>query len=462
MSKSLRLCHLMALICTGSLAAAASINSKGTSTFGLNSSDYVSSGQSFYSATAEGQNTSLVFRLDQDFRYGSKWTAKFQGSDEYSASEEWNYVNVPQAFVQYRVSNGELSFGRKLEHWSEMDRDWDQGIFQPRYRLNKLRPEASGLIGLFGHSSAGKFDFTVGLLPVNLCEFGPHFTVEDDQFTSKNPWFRPPPPQFIYLGAPGDLKYTLKHPQPSEVVAQPGLITKVDFNENLYGARLTYAYKPMPQLLLGFPSENRVVLGVPRDTMFIQANARVLYHQVIGLDQMVSSGAWKFSGSVVHERPDRDRFPSDWTVQHARNATVATASVSRYLETPGPSAGSVKASVYKLWGGDDFDQGTFAAATTLFERRYMYNEAYSLGFSKAWRGLFKNALETEARVIYDRLQEGTVFSFSSGMNFSKNWRGDFEMDILGLTGSNARISDNSFITNYRANDRVGVGMTYVF
>ena len=63
--------------------------------------------------------------------------------------------------------------------------------------------------------------------------------------------------------------------------------------------------------------------------------------------------------------------------------------------------------------------------------------------------------------LYDRKQNGGLFRLSSGLNFSRELRVALEMDFIGLLSTDAEV-EGGFLSTYRANDRVGLGMSYVF
>ncbi|NJL25261.1 MAG: hypothetical protein HC902_08835 [Calothrix sp. SM1_5_4] len=56
---------------------------------------------------------------------------------------------------------------------------------------------------------------------------------------------------------------------------------------------------------------------------------------------------------------------------------------------------------------------------------------------------------------------GGVVSLAAGMNFTRELRADFELDILGLLEKSAQVKDG-FFSAFRANDRVALGVSYVF
>jgi hypothetical protein len=424
-------------------------------------SQYVSYGRAYYRAGAADNNLSFALRVDEQ----THWRGfKFQlsGKNEFSATENWNYADVHDLHADWQAGETTISLGRKLDAWSEWEKDWHQGLFQPRYLENKLRPEFAGLTGIFASQRLGSVKITAGYLPLYVPDFNPRFTVENNKLVSRNPWFSPPASKFSFQDVPGDLHYSVRTPEISDIVFHQGAIAKIEFDRGRYFARLSAAYKPVQQWMLGFPSFNQFKISATDDFMSIQITPRVIYQRVLSADQLVQAGAWTLGASAAYENP-LDNVSEDYTAASAGEVWIYALSASRALETEGKNAARLQIGLMKLTGGHESDRGKFAQGDgkTLFERRYQFYEAYSAGVSKPWRGLGRLPLETGLKLIYDRLQNGGVVSFNCGMNFSKELRADLQIDYLGLFEGRAEISDG-FLADYRANDRVGIGMSYAF
>ncbi len=438
------------------------VKSSTAAQFKVFNDEYVSGGQNYFRPGAARSQPGVSLGADIDRRW-RKFGLRLNGRDQYSANEEWNYVNIYEAALQWRPTDlSTFSLGRKKERWNEWEGEWRQGLFQPRYLINKYRNEEAGLAGLFYSQNTEPVALAIGFLPVHIPDLAARFTSEDNRFVSRNPWFNPPAAQFEYRQVVGDIRYSIDQPTIKEATSHVGAVAKLELNgAKNYFCRLAAAYKPMPQFLLGFPSNNIFFVGANEDYVNIRVTPRLAYHTLVSHDSVFRAGAWTYSGSVAHEIPDRAGARDDFTAQQAAPAWITSASVSRALEAEGPYAARAKLGFLKINGGDAPDRGAFASNRTLFERRYQFNEAYLLGIKKPWRTAARYPLETELRIVYDRLQNGGIAGLSAGMNFGKNFRGDIEMDFLGLLSGPAEVEDG-FLALYRANDRIGLGLSYVY
>jgi hypothetical protein len=435
--------------------------SSNTASLNLQSSQYVSSGQTYYRDDAGSSNSTVGVTVDLQNRW-KRFSTRAFFKDEYSGTEKWNYLNLYElkaVFPFGKESN--VIAGRHLDTWAVWDDLWRLGVFQPRYTQNKMRPETAGLTGFYLIQKNKSQSLTLGVLPVYIPDLGAHFYVRNNKFHSENPWFNPPASQFVFREEVSDIHYSVDMPNAWHIIANPGLISKYEANYGPYSGRLTGAYKPVQQVMLGFPSEGRMVVGEKDDYMMIDIAPKVIYSRVVAFDNTLRSGVWTFYGGLAYEQPDDTNMPSSWTSQQVKPAWITSLGVTRPLEDEGPMAARISLSMLTVEGGDARDKGEFAGDVSLFEPRYQYLEAYRLGFSKPWRGIFKFPLDTEVAAIYDRKQNGGSFSFSSGLNYSKELRFSFEADFLGLLGTKAEVSDR-FFSMYRANDRVGLGMSYVY
>jgi hypothetical protein len=428
--------------------------------FHLLSQTYMSSGEPAFSADAGGENLAFGLALKNEFRLPYKAHVKMDVSDRYSTSEQWNYLDVHELYASFEQDGASLSVGRKLDTWAEWETQWQQGVFQPRYMQDPLAAEAAGLTGLFLQTRQMHWETTVAALPVNIPDFGPHFYVRDDKFYSRNPWFQAPASEFLYNHVPSELHYTLQMPDLAEVVMKPGVAAKTQYHIGDFLTRVSYAYKPAPQLALGCPSDGLVRLPNYAKVTIIP---RVVYDRVINIDEVYARGPWRLSGSVAYDNPESDHGPAGWTTQNYSPAWIFSAQAARSLGDRGPHAPLVEVGFLRVAGGDGPDTGGLADdQQTKFTRRFEYYEAYSLGYKKEWRLGLRRPLTTSAHVIYDRLQNGGVFSFNAGYSFERNWQVELGLDFIGLLSNQPAEVNDGFLAAFRANDRVALGVNYVF
>jgi hypothetical protein len=418
---------------------------------GINGTQYLDSGRYYFRKDAANTNLSLIFKTAGDLKFSSGFGVNWDLDTEYSFVEKWNYFRPHELYGKFEGQDRRYWIGRKKFVYSQWEERWNQALFQPRFMDDKLHSTTAGLVGIFAEQNFSSLRLRGGLLPISIPEFGPVYRVADGEFVSKNPWFQAPPASFQYGGQPTTIEYSVDHPNDWSVIGKPGVVAQAEYQaSDAVSTRTSYAYKPMPQILLGFP----VVLLLP-GTAYVQIKPRFPYHHVLNQDVVVKSGVAEYGVSAAFEHPVQDSLPDTWERQNVADATIASA----YATTTVDEAKSwrITGSLLKVWGGDRPDSGPVQTTLTLFERRYQYTEAGSVEVRKEWTPRLSSGL----RLVYDRLQDGLIYSGDVIAHISEplSVRGSF--DIFDLAHGNIPMPDG-FMDVYRGNDRVFLGVNYAF
>lgn len=432
----------------GQLAQPISTDSNSLFDFEVHGSQYLDRGAEFRDAAASSNNSYLFRTAGQT---DSELRLTWDMESEYSSAEHWNYFRPREGYVSYEG----FSLGRRKFTYSNWEDQWNYGLFESRFTDDKMHSPKGGLIGLFYEDQRETVNWRIGFLPVYLPDMGPHFWVGDRKFMSYNPWFHPPQSAFPYSGVTHSIDYSVQYPDDGRVISQPGGMAQVEWKpSDSTFARFSYAYKPMPQYLEGFPVNGS--FNFPTQDLEVQLNPRFLYHHVANLDMNYVGEKNQMGISVAGEHPVQDQMPSDWELQNVTDALIVSAFHSFDLDEA--KRWSVTSSIIKVWGGDQPDKGPIVSQQTLFERRYQYTEAASLGLRKIWR---KSGLESGMKVVFDRLQNGLVYSGDFSAQLHKSITVSMAFDLIQILPGEPQMPDG-FLDVYRGNDRVSLGMSYVF
>jgi hypothetical protein len=416
---------------------------------GIHSSQYLDRGQPFFREGAADSNNSFLLRTSGQTH--SKIKATWDLESEYSGSEHWNYFRPREAYVSY----GDLSLGRRKLTYSNWEDQWNQGLFEPRFMDDKLHSSKAGLVGLFIERQHEYLRWRVAYLPVYLPDMTPHFWIGDEKLRSYNPWFVSPPSKFQYRGSDHGVDYSVNEPDIAQVVFKQGAMGQVEWKPSeKTAARFSYAYKPMPQILEAFPINEH--FNLPTEIMHVDLQPRFLYHHVANLDFNYSGAKNQLGLSVAGEHPVSDPTPSDWETQSVGDAMIVSAYHSFNFDAA--KTWTFTSSLLKVWGGDRKDQGDIESSVTLFERRYQYTEAASVALRKFWGA---KRVESGFKVIFDRLQNGLVYSGDLTARLHKSLAVSMAFDLFQILPGEP-ISPDGFIDVYRGNDRLSLGMSYVF
>ncbi len=417
--------------------------------FGFES--YTSSHRAAYSESGYSSNALITGRIHQSGHIRNSYFYKVDSAVLYSSGEEWAYPKLRDAYIEkYNVKAGFV-----FEEWSAFEDEWRLGLFNPRFMYNKLSAGQGGVPGIHYKNEGFRFS----LLPVFIPEFGPQVREQDGSLVSQNPWFGEVPETLTYNESEAPIRYNINMPSVNSVVFNPGLMTSYDTGVTKnWHSRVSGAYKPMPQILLNFPADGRFILGTTDQYFNVEVEPVVGYHAVASMDHFFNlNQTSRVKASLAHEVPVLPNRPETWVTQELGPATYLSSRIEQDFEFLDFT--KIYFSQFKVWGGDQPDQGRFASENTFFETRQFFKEAYGLGIETQWN--LGTPVLSEVSFIYDVLQEGAVFQTTHQLILGKYFRAFGTLELLGLTGSNDPYPAG-FLSRYRANDRAELGVSYVF
>ncbi|MCB0357266.1 MAG: hypothetical protein KDD40_09680, partial [Bdellovibrionales bacterium] len=383
----------------------------------------------FYAPDPQGKSLFANRQLSQiGFTYQGESRGKNLKADIsyfYSASEDKHYVNLVDAYYTKKWSRVDLSVGRKLENWSYADQTWSMGLWQPRFMWSRLRPVQNGLSGVFLAGSVKNFQWTTFASPISLPEMGPQFVYNEQQFSSANPWFRPPA---RYATVPGLFKsdkiiYNYESPEIDRIIFHPSLAGQLKWLKNNYFCQVNFAYKPMSQLVTSvYPYLDNSPPGNSRPE--VDVYPFVADHRLVGGEcGRQQTKGWHGYISVNHESPVRENRPENWVVKR----TLETSMLTTLL---GYQRGhtNIFFSLMNLWGGDDQDSGRLASPTkSFFEQRYDYYRALKLGVTQK-----VSSLMWDVDVIWDFEQEAWSWLSEVSYEFKNSLKTFIQVDGIAL------------------------------
>jgi hypothetical protein len=382
--------------------------------------------------------------------------------NKYSLSEQANYVHPNEASLSVQLGSTLLRFGRHRELWSETDQVWRRGLWAPRYMEDKLTAEASTLTGITAQWTGGDFTFTAFGSYFNVPELGPKVDVDNGQLVSKNPWFSPPTPSLQLFNQTGTtaVDYQLAPPNIAKLVLQPSVALKVAWQNNNGFVRLAAADKPMNQLAYGFPFTVRTLAD--RMLLDVDIHVRTVRHRVYTLEAgRHQDGGWHEVVSYTYEEPQSDPVPDDWISQTLTPAQIFAGGLGYDLRRSGPQATFVGLSYANVQTQPARDRGDLASAQSFFESRFEYIHSLKAEVrSPLW---MKGAqlLKGSFALLCDFHQQALVYSTALEYwqdRFGASLRSDFFQMIEGQTTA----GNDGFLRRYQSNDRISLGMSYVF
>lgn len=381
------------------------------------------------------------------------------GVSQYSVQElYWGY--------NHDSSVNQTTVGRKLEYWSQTDQDWQLGIWQPESLFDSLRPVDQGLTGVFSKLKYGKFESLAFISPIFIPTMGPEVKEEDGSLVSDSRWHQSPSSHFILFGKQRKIVYSLNVPDVWDLVQKPGIGYRARWGGDEPGFWVSgnLGYKPMNSLLLKYDQK----LGSSEegeDTGSAPLYPIVGYHFVGGADVGYKLEKSNFALSYLEDAPQPiDQNEDDpFIVQRPTGMKAYSAHADTEVNLAGFAEPVVLAVGYLLINGgtyEDFDaKGKSYGA--VFSQRFHFNHAASLQaqFSTV---LFRKKLISKFKYLREFDQRGMVgtgeFHFFPITDLALT----VGADVLGVDNPSVEGSDDRFLNQFRANDRVYGGVSYVF
>ena len=354
----------------------------------------------------------------------------------------------------------QVKVGRELHHWSHLDEEFELGIWQPRLRWDYVRPEEVGLAGVFLDIQTPIFQFTAMGSPMFVPDRGVPEEFQNGGIYSSSPYFNSPATTINFNNVQTNLNYNLAAPSTMSVLENKAfsVMARVGEDQGPWSS-LAYAYKPMNQLLFSYGADiSTVNFNNPNAEATIFP--RVAYESVTSAETGYESNHFGFWVSGLNDRPIDDQAILGDTYQTVNTANAMSAAAEYRLGESKSDPTRFQVAALRVWGGDPADQGSYATGSgSIFDSRYPYQTAgiFELKTPMNWLGIPQ--LHVRYKMLYDFGHSGNIQSTDVDYQVQRSLLLNFGTDILTSHEDNSATDP---IAEFRANDRVRLGMSYVF
>jgi hypothetical protein len=241
----------------------------------------------------------------------------------------------------------DFRLGRILSDWNQADREWSLGLYEPQYRYDVLNPLRVGQIGLQTSLNYQKLKWSGLFSPLSIPERGSDIQAQNGHLISQSPWAAKAPDRVIISGVNEPLNYDIHMPSLMSLIAKPGFFTSLSWNQlnttdsasdpvlegdQGLSAQVTYAYKPISQVLLEYTFKKKNTAPSGQAAVyenFATLNPWIGYAHVISGDMGYRFKNFKlqlsgFKEIPVLEQRDLSQVTSQWLTE--ANGLSATAS----------------------------------------------------------------------------------------------------------------------------------------
>ncbi len=366
--------------------------------------------------------------------------------------------------TSFSTLQAQMTAGRKIEFWSQIDHDWKLGLWQPKSVLDSLRPQEQGLTGFFFKKKEGQFETLALLSPFFIPTMGPEVKEENGNIVSDSRWYRSPSSTFVLFNQQRRVVYALNIPDLQDLVVKPGVGSRVSWGKESSGfwASINLGHKPINQLILKY--DRKLTLSEEgQDTGLAPLFPSVTYHTLWGADLGYRLERAGLSISYLEDRP-WNQIPQDpFVIQFANSMRGYALQVDTPMDVPGfESPISLAAGYLRVDGGDyqDFDyQGTDQGA--VFTDRLLFYDAALVQFEHSTT-LWRKKTVSKFKYMRELQQKGTLISAALDFYPLNRLAVTLGADILGVDNPGDSNQKSGFLNEFRANDRFYSGVNYAF
>jgi hypothetical protein len=386
--------------------------------------------------------------------YSFNWAADLSAGTFFSLRQ--SYYSVQEIYGSVPLSNSmSVSFGRKKYDWTEVDKVWSLGLWQPRYAIDALRPEDQGLTGIFLDYKTDLFQIVAFGSGIFIPTMGPDIREEDGSIKADNRWYRPP------SNKAGKINISYKiEADSTKLVKQESYGVKFRLGEQTQGPWISAAVgeKPVNDLIL---QRCLHCVAVTSEANFV-VNPEVAHHKIYSADMGYQSENSNASVSYVEDHPKTILPEEDHAIQQLSPIKIYSAQVEwrikDFLERPL----QVQFAYMKSYGDkiEDIESNGEVSDLTIFTYRYRFSNAALAKVMGPLMSLYGRSLITKLAYTYDFDQKGAIFGLEFQYQWNRKWSYLLGADILGSDDSKS--TSDGFINTYRANDRAYAGVSYVF
>lgn len=387
---------------------------------------------------------------------------------------KYTIFSVQELYVSNTPNeNFSSALGRKDEFWSDVDQNWDLGLWEPRYLEEPLRPVDQGITGLILKARESSSDFE-GVLygsPIFIPTMSPPLSVQNGDFVSDSRWNTVPPKSTQVLGTETKLSYNLDIPELSKLVSKPGAGMRMSFGRSAaWGPWIAVngATKPINSIFLRYKYD----LAGARQTGLVNMMPMVRYHTLFGADAGWNLGPGRVSVSYLEDRPlnalpsnDADSdgvVRSEWIEQTPEPVKVFGAHAEWRVEDV--LLDPVELKLDYLNARQSATQDLNAKGENkgaVLPHRLPFTNALQLRAGTTFR-LLRLPVGIGFRALREFDQKGNIYTFEGKLWPTRALALNAGFDILGPDDGSEANEDDRFLNKFRTNDRMFAGVSYVF
>ena len=377
-------------------------------------------------------------------------------------SAQQSHFVVHEAYIATPQRNSAVAFvGRKKMNWSDLDQRWQLGLWQPKFAIDTLRPEDQGLTGFFVDYKKTNFEILAFATPVFIPNMGPDIREEGGGLVSDSRWYRAPARDYEFGRNINTIAYDLDIPEYEKLVMNGGASVMMQVGNVQSGpwARASYGYLPVNDLIL----KRKNFKSLSEDIVDVTVSPDLTYHAIASADLGYNfTNKSRLVVSYLQDSPHEKLPDEDWAIQKLEPLQAYSVALDFAVQDLLSFPVTMGIEYFKVFGAGIQDVLADGSPDdlTMFEHRLNFTNSLSLRAEGEVARIWRRPFVTRFRYLYDYDQQGSLLQTEFLYYPRPRWAVVIGGDILGVQDENS--GSSAFLNQYRANDRVYGGMTYVF
>ena len=273
-----------------------------------------------------------------------------------------------------------------------------------------------------------------------------------------NPW-SPKLPRYVSFAnkdIPIRYKITFPYKYSNFLWRYPGVAAKIKWQQGLFQAASSWAYKPMNFL----PTSVPIILNISESTPYADLNIRpVIHYQKLRSQELQwKKGKWNWKFDWTHDQPEDSKNSikgSNFLSTNTNSANIYT--FAAFTELPFSSR---KVGVF---GGHSYIDSDVINSRSFDEyktpSRYILTNSTFLGTNDFLSYFLNSKFKSQSVLFYDWIQRGIYLQSLIFLQWSKKFSAYLKIATLDIVGDKG---ESGFVSNFQENDNYTIGIRYVF
>lgn len=375
--------------------------------------------------------------------------AKIEIESRYNDAN-FTQLSLKEISMTHLWNNAEVSYGRILVDWVEIDKVWGLGKVNNRVNFDFFRPGQEGLMGVrYKHQLSRYFMVDFYGSPLFVPELNPPLNIDKDKgrISSKSPWAQVPDETAEIGNDPVVLFYEVQTPKTDDILLNEsyGMNFRFSPSENLH---LTSFFLRKPENKLSNTATVEY-LGA-EDRAVVTVNPKLFYHTLYG-----AQVTWEPNKTWILYASYYTSIPGDKPIDDSlivNNEIGVGISIEKFQE--------------KYFGtgfhfsGESINGGfSFLNRVSDFEKTSLLTQIprWSQAINAVFEYVYSETIGLFLDLKYDTLTYDRLYSISLVYKPTYQWEFQVGADIIGTPD----IGDGYWVV-FRDNDSIFAQMKYLF